>query len=307
MDSNAQNTLTLIGEGLDQNVFPQVKSGGFVLLNEPAVPLNPSTETSYGKGKTGSAARSRQGAARRQGTPRGPWPSGAPAPVVGADLEAQYKAELGELAKQYPGAQFWHQRDGLWLLTKSLLLPGLREHAMFLTGISYTGRLVRSWAFWADPMAYPSWIGPRHTNFPDGSVCAFEPSDDTWQFGERLVTLLDLYSIWAIRHLHLRQFGRWPGYQAIHVPGERILELRPDEHCGCANSEKLYSECCMPGDLKSNQIEHCLNFFRLTGGVRKPPEAVVDFVRFRSSVPDLVSLVTAWAPFPYNYRTVPGS
>lgn len=174
---------------------------------------------------------------------------------------------------------------------------GLREDAIFLTGISYHGRVVRSWAFWGDPLAYPMWIGPRHTNFPDGSVCAFEPADGTWRFGDSLVTLLDLLTLWAVRHLYLREFGRWPGYQSIHFPGERLLELRPDEHCGCAHGEKLYRECCMPRDLAGNQIAHCLNFFRETGGFRNPPEAVVDHVRFNKCPPDLTDLVTSFAPF----------
>jgi hypothetical protein len=296
MDSQVRNNLARIGAGLDRHAFPRVTNGGFVVLNEPPVSSNSSTETSHGKGQTGSAAGSRPRAARREGAPRGPWTSGAPAPIVGANPEARYEAELGGLGERYPSVQLSRLEHGLWLLTKSGLLPGLRENAIFLTGVSFPGRVVRSWAFWGAPLAYPVWIGPRHTNFPDGSVCAFEPADGTWQFGQSLVTLLDLFTVWAVRHLYLREFGRWPGYQSIHFPGERILELRPDEHCGCSNSEKLYGQCCMPSDLSENRIAHCLNFFRQTGGSREPPEVVVDYVRFQKGLPSLADLVTAFAP-----------
>jgi len=50
----------------------------------------------------------------------------------------------------------------------------------------------------------------------------------------------------------------------------------------------------MPNDVAGDQIRHCLNFFWQTGGVRKPPDAVVDYVRLRKDLPDLKSLV---APF----------
>lgn len=297
MEARALSMLARIGDQLDKHVFPYVANGGLVLLNEHAVPSTLSTEISDGREKQrGSAAGSRQGPPGWEGASRRPRSTSATTQVVGADPEPRYETELGGLGKQYPGAQFSRHEHGVWLLTKSGLLPGIREHAIFLTGISFSERVVRSWAFWGDPLAYPVWIGPRHTNFPDGSLCAFEPADDTWRFGQSLVTLLDLFTVWGVRHLYLREFGRWPGYQSIHFPGERILELRPDEHCGCANSEKLYGECCMPGDLAGNQIAHCLNFFRQAGGCRKPPEAVVDYVRFHKRLPDLTNLVTAFAP-----------
>ena len=125
-----------------------------------------------------------------------------------------------------------------------------------------------------------TWIGPRHTNFPDGSVCAFEPADKTWVIGDPLVTLLDLYTLWALRHLHLQVFGRWPGHQAVRHPYERILELREDEHCGCDMSDKLYGKCCRDRDLRRDRIADAVNFIILaSGGLRKPPNSVVKFVR----------------------------
>jgi hypothetical protein len=164
--------------------------------------------------------------------------------------------------------------------------------------MSFPGRSVRSWAFWADPIAFPEWIGPRHTNFPDGSICAFEPLDGTWKFGDPIVQLLDIYTVWALRHLYLRQFGRWPGYQSVHFAGERLLELRDDEHCGCGRGDKLYADCCMPSDLAGTRIAMLLNFVWVTGSVRKPPEAVERFVRSKQQPPSLRDLVTPFSMQP---------
>lgn len=179
----------------------------------------------------------------------------------------------------------------MWLLVPSRLLPDLRQHALFLVGVSYAGAAVRSWAFWADPLARPAWIGPRHTNFPDGSVCAYEPSDGTWSFGEPLVDLLDLYSVWALRHLHLLTFGRWPGPQAVHRPYERLLEINPEEHCGCGQ-DRRYVDCCRDRDLARDRIADAIDFLLWSGGtLRTPPQAVVDFVVSQSEIERLDDLL----------------
>jgi len=170
------------------------------------------------------------------------------------------------------------------------LLLGLRQHAIFLTGISFSWGMVRSWGFWGDPLAYPEWIGPRHTNYPDGSICAFEPADGTWALSDPIVKLLDIYTLWAVRHLHLQVFGRWPGREAVHHPAERVIELRADEYCGCARSDKLYGECCMPKDLARDRIRDALTFFWRSGGFRNPPDAISHFVRDRKEPPRLGTL-----------------
>lgn len=179
----------------------------------------------------------------------------------------------------------------MWLLVPSRLLPGLRQQALFLAGVSYAGAAVRSWAFWADPLSQPGWIGPRHTNFPDGSICAYEPSDGTWGFGEPLVDLLDLYSVWAVRHLHDLTFGRWPGPQAVYHPYERLLEISPEEYCGCGR-DRRYADCCQALDLARNRIADAVDFLFWSGGnLRAPPQAVIDFVRTQRDIEHLDKLL----------------
>lgn len=291
MNPGVRLLLQEIGRQLDQGVFPRVTNGGFVVLSEPAVPLTLGTENDHEseERQRRPAAGSRSGSAGWQGPSGGSRPPGHATPVVGADLQAQVEDQLSGLHQQYPGAQLWHQDDGVWLLTTSKLLPGLSQYAIFLTGISFPWRMVRSWAFWGHPLSAPVWIGPRHTNFPDGSICAFEPTDGTWALGDSPAKLLDIYTLWAVRHLHLQVLGRWPGRQRVHYPAERLLELRPDEYCGCANGDKLYGECCMSDDLARNRIRDALTFFWRSGGFREPPHAVTTFVRDLKQPPDLRS------------------
>jgi len=288
--------LAQIGDQLDRHVFPCVADGGLVVLSGSTVSSTQSTERNRERReKRRPEAGARQGTTGWKRSTGRPQPSGDTAPVIGTGVRAQYEAQLGALETHYPGAQLWHQGDGIWLLTQSMLLPGLDQHAIFITGLSFSVQKVLSWAFWAHPLVYPEWIGPRHTNFPDGSICAFEPMDGTWEFGDPLVGLLDIYTLWVVRHLYLRQFERWPGYQSIHFAGERLLELRADEHCGCANSELLYGDCCLPRDLAGNRIGHLLDFYWKTGGAREPPEAIANFARSRKQLPDLSTLVSAGA------------
>jgi hypothetical protein len=285
---HVEQALREIGQRLDRHAVLRVANGGFVVLSEPAGPLTLSMENEHEREtERRSAAGSRQRTPGGQGASGGARPSGHTAPVVRADLQAQVEDQLCGLQQQYPGAQLWNQDNGIWLLTRSGLLPRLRQHAIFLTRVSYSWGMVRSWGFWGDPLAAPEWIGPRHTNFPDGSICAFEPTEGIWTLSDPIVKLLDIYSLWAVRHLHLQVFGRWPGRQAVHHPAERVLELRADEYCGCTHGDKLYGECCMPKDLARDRIRDALTFFWRSGGFRSPPDPVARFVRDRKELPTM--------------------
>lgn len=250
-------------------------------------------ETSNGTSREKrSETGSRKRAPARQRPPRGSRPSRQAAPVVRPDLQARYEDELGAVREAYPDTRVWRQDDGLWLLTRSSLLAGFQQGALFVTAISFANRIVRGWGFWDMRLGNPTWIGPRHTNFPDGSICAFEPRDGTWKMGEPVVELLDLYTLWALRHLHLQVFGRWPGQQSVRHPYERILELREDEHCGCGTSDKRYGECCREKDLARNRIADAVNFQMVyMGGLRHPPSSIVRFVREQIDAPRFSDLL----------------
>jgi len=295
MHADVMHQLQEIGCQLDKNIFPRVKNGGIVMPSDSAV--LPSTLGVENGNEQSSRQRrpeagSWKGTAGGQGPARGAWPPHQTAPVVCANFREKYEDELTAVCEAYRCTEVWYEGDGLWLLTESALLPALQTTATFLTGISFTRASARSWGFWRGGTVGCTWIGPRHTNFPDGSICAFEPSDGTWTFGDPLVELLDLYTLWALRHLHLQVYRRWPGQQAVHHPYERLLEIREGEYCGCGKTDKLYGECCRDRDLARNRIADAVSFLlRASGGLREPPQEVTRFIREQKEPPRLCNLL----------------
>jgi hypothetical protein len=297
MHEEAVIALRRLGKQLDAWMFPVVRNGGIVVPSEPDLsPRTLGTELKYVKpGKKGSEA----GSTWASGRPRPfawawTWPhtgSGTPsasAPLVSAELRAKFANELTVIDEAYPGTQHWQDDDGMWLLVRSSLLTGISAEATFVIAVSFTHATVRGWGFWGSDAIGYEWIGPRHTNFPDGSICAFEPTDGTWSIHDPLVELLDIYTVWALRHLHLRAFGRWPGPQAVHFPYERQLELRPEECCGCSYPRGSYGSCCEPLDRERNQLKDALNFMlAMRGGLRSPSRSVVNFLADRSQRPKI--------------------
>lgn len=299
MDSDVRQTLEEIGRQLDRSVFPRVRNGGLILPSEPAASFNPLGKELHheSEAKRRSAADARQGAGRRPWSPGGirsagrSWPSRAVAPFVGADAVNAYRHEVDALCAAYPGVRIWEQGEDFWLRAESALLHRLGRKVAFLVGVSGSKRFVRAWAFWDSPVGV-TWIGPRHTNFPDGSICAYEPADGTWGFGKSLIELLDIYSVWALRHLHLEVVGRWPGPQAVAQPYERILELGDEERCGCGHGERSYASCCKEADLKRNRVTEAIAFGVFTGWrLRIPPDLIVQFALNRRQPPAIADFV----------------
>ena len=63
--------------------------------------------------------------------------------------------------------------------------------------------------------------------------------------------LVHLYTVWALRHLYLEEFKRWPGRQFSAHPFYSLAEFKDDEFCGCdAEPPQRYGECCKPQHLK---------------------------------------------------------
>ena len=232
--------------------------------------------------ETGSRARTtgRQGATNKPRSPRQAKQD------ISADIQIMYEAQASAIHEHYPNTQVWYQPEGLWLLTESQLIPDLQQKAKFLTWIPFSNELpVRSWGFWESNSLFPpTWIGPRHTNY-DGSICAFEPKDNTWVYGDPIIDLFDFYTLWALRHLHLQVFGRWPGEQMAHDHYERLTEFRGDEGCGCGESTRLYSECCYLRDLKLIKGDHKFISLLAAGEQRTAPKEVKQFICGEGKIP----------------------
>lgn len=286
----ALQILEAIGRQLDADDVVNVRDGGFVVPSTAAASsLNSGKEMWNGsaKGAGRPATGPRQRTPGWQGPSGGSRPAGTAAPLVGESVRRQYEIELNDLAQHYPGTQLWRQELGVWLLSPSQLIGGLGRSALILSGLSYAWPTVRSWAFWAHAFAKPKWIGPRHTNFNDGSICSFEVTDRTWLYGQPIVGLIDLHTVWVMRHLHLELFGRWPGRQVAHFGIERLIELTDNDLCGCGASIR-YADCCKPRDQAQTRVSDAVEYALRP---RVPPQAVVDIVNGAAPPPDVTQFV----------------
>ena len=289
MDDQVRATLHEIGAQLDRNCFPTIHNGGVVVPSSaPVVAPALGTETANATCRPiGSTTGSREGPTSWQRTAGRSRTTHPASPATCQRFRAAYEAQLTEVWAAYPETRVWFQNEGMWLLTNSAVLNGLGKKATFLIAIPFDPRSkVRSWGFWSTVVGV-SWIGPRHTNWPDGDICAYTPEDGSWAVGGNLVMLLDLYTLWALRQLHFEEFGRWPGYHSAPHPYERLTELRDDEFCGCENSHLRYQDCCKAADLAEDRAEIALDFCRkyLGGGSREPPQSIVSFALRRSDPP----------------------
>lgn len=295
--------LRLLGEELTRQAVVEVWRGGIVRPSETGA-LSKSMGRGNGNGNErprGSAAGSREGTARGKGTAGGSGTARAAAPIVVRSPREAYERQLTAVCEAYPGSQSWPQDRGLWLLTPSAVLEGLDRRALFLLAIPYKfeGRTVSAWGFWdRNNVNYAQWIGPRHTNYPMGSICAYHLShESSWRNGGSLVTLLDLYSEWALRQLYLEYFGRWPGSQIASCIYERILETHPDELCGCGSVDKTYAECHRVADLARDRLKLALNFMQTNnGGRRDPPLELLEFLRGWRGPPAVMQHATVLPP-----------
>lgn len=291
--------LEKIGMDLDEGVYPDVHGGGIVEPDQSHGRLLESGEERfYGKERS-----RRSTAGSRQGTARGSWPpGGSPTGGSGAtsattslfseqELSDAMVADLEGVIGVYPGVQFRFTPDLVWLINYIKPIRGLNETALLLTAYPHNPKeFIRSWAWWGPGVI---WIGPRHTNYPDGGICSFEPTDpDAWHRGESLRDLLDFHVLWIVRHLFLRYFSRWPGSQVFHTEHERLTEHRPGELCGGCRSGLRYEDCCRSRDEKIDSVERVISFIRKFGSSqRNPPKAVSEFVYgYRRTPPPLSEL-----------------
>lgn len=251
--------LRQIGEQLDDDLYPVIHEGGQVEPGPGRLPsARPGREDQgkevrqdagqeAGQGPERSAARPRSGAAD-EGAAAGEGTPGSPAQVLRTSgLRPDVVGDLEGAVKAYPQMRIRLAPPLAWLSAWIWPIRGLQKEALLVIGYSLDCPTTpRSWAWWDAGV----WIGPRHTNYPDGSICSYEPPDGTWGPGRPLVELLDLQVVWIVRHLYLRHFGRWPARQVLHTAFERLREHEPGEFCGC-DSGRRYDQCCLETDRRA--------------------------------------------------------
>ena len=280
MDVQARQLLERIGKDLDLERYPGIRNGGFVVPSS-----EPPPRESLGKEKcNGNPRTTRPAAGPRQRTTgwqrptRRPGQADAATPVRIGGLAERYAAQVSAVSEAYPDARSWVQQNGAWLSFTSAVLPGLTRSARFIVAVPFTTDRVRAWGFWEGAIEPLRWIGPRHTNFPEGSVCAFAAGDPDSPNADNLVNLLDIYTLWAFRHLHLEVVDRWPGRHTGAFASERLFEFRDTEFCGCGSEGLRYRECCQRGDRVGDRVREAVDF-ALIFSERSPPAEVRAFAK----------------------------
>lgn len=174
-------------------------------------------------------------------------------------LQEAFGTEFRVLAQHYAALAF-EDELGLWVVASSEPLGAHGPRIEFLVAVPLDRRLMpKAWAF----QRFGKRLKPmslKHTNFPDASICAFIPGDDTWSPNDGILALMDIYSVWAVKKLHRDQVGYWPGKQYGASALYRRLEFKPNELCGCSSGE-AYKNCHQGVDNLITE-EAALNEFR---------------------------------------------
>lgn len=291
-DSTGLALLRQVGADLHRGVFPVVHREGVVMPGSLRLSIGQPGDqreevTRHGPRDAaaragGSEAGAREGAAGHATRGASGTPGSAASVVSAAGLTAAELKDLEEAVAEYRQLVLCAAPPGAWLHGSVRPIAGLPDVA--LLHLCYPRSLalpIRGWAWWEPGI----WVGPRHTNYGDGSICSYEAADRTWGRGKPLVQLLDLVSCWLARHLHLRYFDWWPGPQILHSSFERVRDQRPGELCGCG-SLRLYAECHQAFDGRVRTFDAWREFrAHFPNPTRRPPSSFMEMMAAASTPP----------------------
>lgn len=286
---------------LSRQVFARLKTDGelldtddlqFVVGSGGEVSLLPIENKELNDGTFQQGTAGRQGSPRWQGAAGGEAPAapGPPPRFWGGSLREHYLDSLAELLA-YFDAQVIQQQHGLWVVAR--VFPLGVDGPQFWLAIAvpfHQDSKPQGWAFLMKGN-YVEPIGPRHTNFPDHSICADGEDEKGWYPIDGLRALVSLYSTWLFRQLYFQQFGLWPCRQWGATALYRRLEFHPDEWCGCGKNRR-YRNCHMEADaLLSEQeaVDEHIAKFGSPYRKRTVPSAVMSFARSNWNKVPLIS------------------
>lgn len=194
----------------------------------------------------------------------------------------RYRGQVHGLNEAYPGTRAWCQTDGLWLAIPAHPIGEEGPRATHFVAIpKHRKARIVSWAFWGTG-SQAEWIGHRHTNYPDGSVCAFPAQGGFWRDGDPLIDYVDRLSEWTLRQLYYSVHRRWPGSQEGPSAYYRRLETRPGECCPRCGSLKRYEHCCRSLDELDEHPDDRAEFirrFKCDVGRQRPHDRVILFAK----------------------------
>ena len=237
--------------------------------------------------------RQRQGAAASA-----PPPASAPSTASdaepagedgGASLVTRYLGFRPEILLYYPTAHFHVVEHGLWIVA-TLFPLGRRGPCYWVCLFLSEDSVFSPKAFAFSSLGHqPRPVGPRHTNYPDGSICAFTDEDDAWRPGDSPKVLLNLYAEWLVGQLYLSIEKRWPAPQAGMDATYRQLEFKANEWCHCGSGAR-YGDCHFEEDAKE-VAELKKNGLYEELPDRVVPQSIITFAKSRwRKVPPITSL-----------------
>ena len=225
--------------------------------------------------------RQRQGAAASAPPAASPASAASYSQPTGKDrrkaLRAQYAKHLRGVKEYYPSVISRELDDGIWVIAQSYPLGRDGPGFWICLFLPYTDLFdPTAFAFWEiSPVPWP--IGPRHTNYPDASICAFIPADDAWRPGDSPLILLNLYAEWIICQLFSARERKWPGAQFGMDAVYRTAEFGPNDWCSC-DSGRRYVDCHLGPDRVEVQLLKLRGEYRELSS-RAVPSAVTRFAK----------------------------
>lgn len=212
-------------------------------------------------------------------------------------------AGVAELRKHYPGTRRFPETggSGVWLAVPISPLGDGGPQAFSLLAVPFDPDLrILAWAFWCRA-GKAEWIGPKHTNYPDGSVCAFPAQAGIWHEALGLTVLIDRHAEWIMRHLILDLDGLWMGRQEGASRYYRLKHTHPQESCTRCCSLRPYENCCRSVDEREYSEADRIQFlhnYRSDVGEQRPPDVILKWAqaggkppRMRRAHPELAPLL----------------
>jgi hypothetical protein len=252
------NNLERLGRAIDIGRPLFVCDGGRVGFND----VDDAKENDNAKQQRsrGPSSRSRQGQRTRSWSERG-RPTGSGNALRSGRARELYGADARSLIEHY-NAQISEAEGGIWAAIECRPLGRRGPECHFLIALPFNQRIMPRALSFAKVGRGARPLGLRHTNFPDASVCAFARDERAWHYEDGAVALVDIFSLWALRQLHFKTFGWWPGPQLGQGAFYRRAELRAEEFCGCA-SGKRYRECHLASDILISDESGRAEFYSL--------------------------------------------
>lgn len=240
-----------VGAALFEGRGLQAQHGGFiaVLDSTPTQDVKGNDDV-QGQELQRPAAGSRQGRQGPSGRPGQSRPGSSDRPGAVLSRERLIGQAGEQLREHYSGVRLWKEigGNGVWLAVSVFPVGEGGPQADFIIALPKdpTFRIL-SWGFWRTD-SRPVWIGPKHTNYPDGSACAFPAQSGVWTPAHGITGYVDRMAEWGMRQLFLDAEGLWPGAQEGEHLYYRLRHTHPAESCTRCRGLRRYEECCRSRD-----------------------------------------------------------